>query len=65
MGKGSITISVPWNLFELPPSSRLDIAEDNMIGSLVFFCLKNYTITNHINLLMLGGDTRPYIPRKI
>ena len=39
MGKGSITISVPWNLFELPPSSRLDIAKDNMIGSLVFFCI--------------------------
>ena len=56
MGKASISI---------PPSSRLDIAKDNMIGSLVFFCLKNHTIKNHINSLMPDGDRRPYILREI
>ena len=65
LGIGSISISIPWNLFELPPSSRIDIAKDNMIDSLVLFCLKNYTITHHMNSLMPGGDRKPYILREI
>ena len=65
LGIGSISISIPWNLFELPPSSRIDIAKDNMIDSLVFFCLKNYTTTHHMNSLMPGGDRKPYILREI
>ena len=65
MGKGSMSISVPWNLFELPPSSCLDIAKDNIIGSLVLFCLKVYTTTNHISSLITGGDWRLYLRREI
>ena len=59
--------SVPQNVFELPPSSHLNLAKDkyDRQPGIFFFCLRNYTTTNHINSLMPGGDRRSYILREI